>query len=81
MFPDVAVLKDTADDAAQRPDSNAQADQVDGPAVDVRLHVERDQRLNQDVEGADTESHYGPQHVHGEQDGLLLTQTHTQIHY
>ncbi|TMS18887.1 Angiopoietin-1 [Larimichthys crocea] len=45
----VTVLKDTADDAAQGPESDAEADKEGGLAVDSRLHVEREQRLNQDV--------------------------------
>ena len=73
-------LKDTGDDAAQGPDSDAEADQVDAPAVDVRLHLERQQRLNQDVESPDPEGERRTQQVHGEQRGLLLRHTHTHTH-
>ena len=80
MCPAVTVVKDTADDAAQRPDSDAEASQVDALAVDVRLHLEREQRLNQDVERPDPEGQHRPHQVHGEQRGLLRLHTHTQIH-
>lgn len=77
MCPAVTVVKDTADDAAQRPDSDAEASQVDALAVDVRLHLEREQRLNQDVERPDPEGQHRPHQVHGEQRGLLRLHTHT----
>lgn len=76
MKPSTNRFEDTADDAAQRPDRDAEADQVRGPAVDVWLHVERDNRLNQDVERPDPEGQHRPDQVHGEQGGLLL-RTHT----
>lgn len=72
MFPAVTVLKDTADDAAQGPESDAEADKEGGLAVDSRLHAEREQRLNQDVQSPDSEGQYRPHQVHGEQCGLLL---------
>lgn len=72
--------KDTADDAAQSPDSDAEPDQVDGLAVNERLHVERQHSLSQDVESPDPEGQHRPHQVHGEQRGLLLTHTHTHTH-
>lgn len=73
----VTRLKDTDDAAAQGPDSDAEADHVDGAAVDVRLHVEWKQRLNQDVESPDPKGHHRPHQVHGEQRRLLRWHTHT----
>lgn len=68
--------KDTADDAAHGPGPDTEAHQVDGPAVDVRVHVERQQRLNDDVKSSETEGENRPHEVHVEQRRLLLWQAH-----
>lgn len=68
------LLQDTADDAAQGPHSNGQANQEDGLAVDVRLHAERHQGLNQDVKSPHAEGQYSPHQVYWEQCRFLLRQ-------
>lgn len=73
-----ACWKDTADDAAQGPNPDAEPDCVVGLAVELWLHVERDQRLDQDVERPDPQREHRSQHVHGEQRGLLLWHKHTR---
>lgn len=65
-----------ADDAAQGPDSDAEADQVSRLAVDVRLHVEWEQRLNNDVESSNPEGQHRSHQVHGENRGLLEVGDH-----
>lgn len=74
-----ACWKDTADDAAQGPNPDAEPDCVVGLAVELWLHVERDQRLDQDVERPDPQREHRSQHVHGEQRGLLLWHKHTHV--
>lgn len=68
-----SCVQDTGDDAAEGPEAHPQTDQVDVLAVDVGLHVEREQRLHQDVESPHPEGQHRPHQVHGEQRGLLLT--------
>ena len=68
-----SCVQDTGDDAAEGPEAHPQADQEDVLAVDVGLHVEREQRLHQDVESPHPEGQHRPHQVHGEQRGLLLT--------
>lgn len=63
--------QDTADDAAQRPDGDGQAGQEDGLAVDVGLHAQRQQRLDQDVESPHAQGERRPHQVDGEQRGFL----------
>lgn len=64
-------VKDTADDARQRPEADAQSRPERGFAVDVRLHAVRQQRLDEDVERADAEGQHGAHQVHREQSGFL----------
>lgn len=71
----VSGSKDTADDAAQGPESDAEAQQVDGPAVDVGLHVVGEHRLKQDVKSPKPKGENRPHEVHVENGGLLLKQT------
>lgn len=70
-------VKDTADDARQRPDADAQSRPEHGFAVDVRLHEVRQQRLDEDVERADAERQHGAHQVHREQSGFLGKTCHT----
>lgn len=65
------IVEDTADDAGKGPDTDAESDPEDALPVDVRLHVQRHQRLHQDVQGPHTKRQYRPHQVHEEQSGFL----------
>lgn len=65
-------LKDTADDAREGPDADAQTRPEHGFAVDVRLHEVWQHRLDQDVESAHAERQHGAHQVHREQSGFLV---------
>lgn len=65
-----------ADDAAQGPESDAEAQQVDGPAVDVGLHAVGEHRLKQDVKSPEPKGENRPHEVHVEQGGLLEVSHH-----
>ncbi len=70
-------LKDTADDAGEGPEADAQPRPEHGFAVDVRLHEVRQQRLDQDVQSTHAERQDGAHHMHREQSGFLGKTRHT----
>lgn len=66
------IAEDTADDAGEGPDSDAESDPEDALPVDVRLHAQRHQGLHQDVQCPHAKRQYCPHQVHGEQSRFLV---------